>query len=53
MITRFFFEGGLRRFSFDYLGPPWVFSALVVILIVLLSLKLLSTLDSNQMKAKK
>lgn len=38
MITRFIFEGGLGRFSFDYLGPPWAFIALVVMLIVILAL---------------
>ena len=38
MITRFLFEGGLGRFSFDYLGPPWTFIAFVLLLIVILAL---------------
>jgi hypothetical protein len=38
MITRFLFEGGLGRFSFDYLGPPWAFVAIVLLLIVILAL---------------
>ena len=40
MITRFVFEGRLGILSFDYLGPPWAFLALVVILIVVLALVL-------------
>jgi hypothetical protein len=40
MITRFLFEGGLGRFSFDYLGPPWAFIASVVMLVVVLALVL-------------
>ena len=38
MITRFLFEGGLGRFSFDYLGPPWAFIALVLLLIIVIGL---------------
>lgn len=38
MITRFLFEGGLARFSFDYLGPPWAFIAFVLLLIIVLGL---------------
>ena len=38
MITRFLFEGGLGRFSFDYLGPPWAFITFVLLLIVVLVL---------------
>ncbi len=33
MIARFLFEGRLGRFSFDYLGPPWAFLALVLLLV--------------------
>ena len=38
MIARFLIEGGLGRFSFDYLGPPWAFIAIVSLLIVILVL---------------
>ena len=38
MITRFLFEGGLGRLSFDYLGPPWAFIAFVLLLIIVLGL---------------
>ena len=38
MITRFFFESGLGRFGFDYLGPPWAFIVFVVTLIGVLAL---------------
>ena len=40
MITRFLFEGQLGRISFDYLGPPWAFIRVCVILIVILTLLL-------------
>ena len=41
MITRFLFEGGLARFSFDYLGPPWAFLVFILLLVVVLALFLL------------
>ena len=36
MIARFLLDCGLGRFSFDYLGPPWAFIAIVSLLIVIL-----------------
>jgi ABC-type polysaccharide/polyol phosphate export permease len=38
MIARFLLDSGLGRFSFDYLGPPWAFIAVVSLLIVILVL---------------
>lgn len=36
MITRFYFKGPRRIFTFDYLGPPWFFLAFILVLAVVL-----------------
>jgi hypothetical protein len=38
MITRFHFKGHRRIFRFDFLGPPWVFLAFILMVVVALIL---------------
>ncbi len=36
MNTEFFYQGPLRKMGFRYTGPPWIFLAAVVLLVLAL-----------------
>lgn len=36
MITRFLYEGAIRRIGFYYAGPPWILLLLVIWLTIIL-----------------